>query len=265
MRGHASIVYHLLEAATNVIHYYERHIMILSEEEQKDANIPISSQQILEILVNYYLNYSEQFLTSGKALCREVIKKYAEEGTINVKVPVYRGFHVRPSTLVSKIVQHYGSDVYLIIDNEKFDASSPMNLFRVNEKINAAKRRNLAQNINSLKCVLDPECNLNFEKGLKEIFHELLEENKIINYAPEFSMPEITSISEETLGEFANRAIASLLAQGQIDLKTDLNVTFQGDKRVLADIETLASCGYGEDAYGNNIVLPEHLSYLRKS
>ncbi|MBI9108430.1 MAG: HPr family phosphocarrier protein [Spirochaetales bacterium] len=264
MRGHTSIVYHLLEAATCIIHYYERHIMHLSEAKQRDSHLPISTLTILEILVNYYLNYSEQFLTAGRALCKEVIKKYAEEGSINVRVPGYRGFHVRPSTLVSKIVLHYGSEVYLLIEDEKFDASSPMNLFRVNEKINAEKRRNLAQNINTLKSITNSECNENFEKGLKEIFHELLEENKIINYSAEFILPDLKSISEETLGEFANRAIASLLAQGQIDLKTDLSVSFQGDKRVLADLEILAACGYGEDCYGNNIVLPKELSYLRR-
>ena len=263
IRGHASIVYHLLEAATSIIHYYERHMMHLAEDNQIDS-MPISTDKILDILVNYYLNYAQQFLTSGKTLCKEVIKKYAEEGLIDVDVPVYRGFHVRPSTLVSKIIQHYGSDVNLIIGEEKFDASSPMNLFRVNEKINAEKRRNLARNINTLKCIKNSECNSNFEKGLKEIFHELLEENKIINYAADFALPDLNSISEETLGEFANRAIANLLAQGKIDLKTDLRVTFQGDKRVLADLEILASCGYGEDCYGNNLLLPKELSYIRR-
>ncbi|HAK46166.1 MAG TPA: hypothetical protein DCO79_09660 [Spirochaeta sp.] len=264
IRGHASIVYHLLEASTLLIHYYERHIMLIPVQTQTETCIPISTEKILDILVNYYINYAEQFLTAGKNLCKKVIKKYAEEGKIDVSVPVYRGFHVRPSTLVSKIIQHYGSEVFLHIGGVKYDASSPMNLFRVNEEINAVKRRNLAQNINSLKTITAFENRDDYEKGLKEIFHELLEDNKIINYASEFSLPDIKTISEETLGEFANRAIANLLAQGKIDLRTDLVVTFVGDKRVLADLEILASCGYGEDCYGNNVVLPEELSYLRK-
>ncbi len=264
IRGHASIVFHLLEAASRIIHYYERHIKPLEKENREDPNVSITAYQLLDILINYYLNYSEQFLTAGKNLCKKVIKKYAEEGTINVKVPIYRGFHVRPSTLIAKIVQHYGSDVYLLIDGEKYDASSPMNLFRVNEKINAEKRRNLARNISKLKSITNFEYNKNFEKGLKEIFLELLEEKKIINYSTDFSLPDIEAIPEETLAEFANRAIANLLAQGKIDLKTDLIVSFHGDKRVLADIEVLADYGYGEDSYGNNIVLPEELSYIRR-
>ncbi|MDC7227884.1 MAG: HPr family phosphocarrier protein [Spirochaetales bacterium] len=264
IRGHASIVYHLLEASTSIIHYYERHMMHIPEQARANTCIPIKTGEILNILVDYYLNYAQQFLTAGKTLCKKVIKRYAEEGTINVSVPIYRGFHVRPSTLVAKIIQHYGSEVYIILGNSKFDASSPMNLFRVNEEINAVKRRNLARNISNLKAVAENSSIEDFEKGLKEIFHELLEENKIINYASDFTLPEIKSISEESLGEYANRAIASLLAQGKIDLRTDLTVTFVGDKRVLADLEVLASCGYGEDSYGNNIVLPEELSYLRR-
>ena len=39
---------------------------------------------------------------------------------------------------------------------------------------------------------------------------------------------------------------------------------FRGDRRVLEDLQLLASNGYGEDAYGNNIALPDELSYLRR-
>ena len=264
IRGHVSIVYHLLEASTHLIHYYERHMMGEAGINPDLEKAPITSNDLLGTLVDYYLNYANQFLRSGVNLCHDIIKKYAEEGLIIVKVPAYRGFHVRPSTLVSKIVQHYGSEVSLIIDSEEYDASHPMELFCVNEKINADKRRNLAHDICELKTVKNSEYINNFEKGLKEVFYELLKEKKIINYSHEFSFPDFKPVVEETLGEFANRAIAFLLAQGKIDLKTDLTVTFKGDKRVLADIQLLAECGYGEDNYGNNIVLPKELSYLRR-
>ncbi|MBB6482096.1 HPr family phosphocarrier protein [Spirochaeta isovalerica] len=264
IRGHASIVFHLLEASTSLIHYYERHIMSLSGKDTKIYKPPVSDKEILGIIFDYYLNYASQFLSAGVKLSRQVISKYAEEGDLQVSVPSYRGFHVRPSTLVAKIVQHYGSKVSLVLGDETYDASKPMDLFRVNEKINAEKRRNLAFSICNLHSVHDPECNENFEKGLKEIFHELLEENKIINYSTEFSLPDLSQINEETLGEFANRAIAYLLAQGKIDLRTDLKVSFKGDKRVLHDLQVLAENGYGEDCYGNNIVLPEELSYLSR-
>ena len=122
----------------------------------------------------------------------------------------------------------------------------------------------MQKNINSLKCLKTPQCTTDYEKCLKQIFMELLEGNKIVNYSTDFSSLEFKPIPEESLGEYANRAIASLLAEGKIDLRTDIEVTFEGDRRVLADIEVLAGCGYGEDSHGNNTILPDKLSYIRR-
>ena len=58
--------------------------------------------------------------------------------------------------------------------------------------------------------------------------------------------------------------IARLLAEGKIDIHTDVKVRFVGDKRVLEDIRILAENGYGEDRFGNNIPLPPKLSYLSR-
>ena len=51
---------------------------------------------------------------------------------------------------------------------------------------------------------------------------------------------------------------------GKIDVESKMSATFIGDKRVLNDIEILAKSGYGEDKFGNNVPLPEKLSYLRR-
>ena len=51
---------------------------------------------------------------------------------------------------------------------------------------------------------------------------------------------------------------------GKIDVVVELSACFRGDRRVLEDIRLLAENGYGEDDFGNNLVLPERLQYLRK-
>ena len=66
IRGHASIVYHLLEAATELIHYYERHMMYQPEELRDEICIPLDANILFYILIDYYLNYSQQFLNAGK-------------------------------------------------------------------------------------------------------------------------------------------------------------------------------------------------------
>ena len=53
-----------------------------------------------------------------------------------------------------------------------------MELFCVNEKINAEKRRNLSRVICELNSIKIPESIRDFKKGMKNIFLELLEGNK---------------------------------------------------------------------------------------
>jgi len=59
----------------------------------------------------------------------------------------------RPSTLISKLVLHYGSKVQMLLGDEVYDASFSLDLFRANEKINAQKRRWLANEIVRLNLV----------------------------------------------------------------------------------------------------------------
>lgn len=58
------------------------------------------------------------------------------------------------------------------------------------------------------------------------------------------------------------RALTRYMALGKMDCSIDTMVVFEGDTRVLSDIKILAYNGYGEDRFGNNIMLPTELSYL---
>ncbi|MFP4362738.1 MAG: HPr family phosphocarrier protein [Spirochaetia bacterium] len=264
IRGHISIIFHLLEIATGLSHYYERHLRTYSKGLFAKIKSPISEKHILNLLVDFSLAFSDKFLEATQNLCRGMLKRYAEIGEVEVPVPNYRGFHVRPSTLVAKIVLHYGSEVQLIMGDEEYDASQPLELFRVNEKINAEKRRKLYEYINDLQIIKLGEKQSDLRKGLRRVFFQLLENQKIVNYCANFNFDELEPQRDESLPEFAKRSIAHFLALGQIDIRTDLTVKFRGDKRVLEDLKLLAENGYGEDDFGNNIVLPKELGYLRR-
>ncbi|MGD9274620.1 MAG: HPr family phosphocarrier protein, partial [Desulfobacterales bacterium] len=43
-------------------------------------------------------------------------------------IPVKLGFHSRPSLLVAKIVQHYGGQVEMVVGEDRFDASSVLDI-----------------------------------------------------------------------------------------------------------------------------------------
>ena len=266
MRGHVSIIFHLLETATELTHYYERHMTILSKGLRRQFKQPVTPEVLLGLLMNYSIAYSHRFVKAAQSLCQEILRAYAEQSAIEVTVPKYRGFHVRPSTLVAKIIMHYGSKVDMLLEGEVYDASRPLELFRANEQINARKRKYIASQIARLPGVheIDSRDSGLLKAGLKKIWFELLKNHSLIVYDQDFSRDDLEPSEGETLVEYAKRWIAHCLALGKIDIDADIVARFVGDKRVLEDIKLLVDFGYGEDKFGNNLVLPQKLSYLRR-
>ena len=193
-----------------------------------------------------------------------MLKRYAEVGQIDVPVPPYRGFHVRPSTLIAKLVLHYGSAIQMELDDNIYDASSPLGLFRANEKINAQKRKWLAEEVVRLNLAQEQNNQSDINAVVREVVLTLAGRSKLILYEQPLQLPEEPARMEGTLLEKIVDEVARLLAMGKIDVDTKMTAKFIGDKRVLADIKLLAESGYGEDKFGNNISLPEKLPYLRR-
>ncbi len=266
MRGHVSIIFHLLETATAFAHYYERHIQVFSKGLRWKLRFPVDTDLLLRILMNYSIAFAHRFIKAAQDLCHNILRVYAEQGRIEVTAPKYRGFHVRPSTLVAKIIMHYGSRVNMVLEDESYDASRPLELFRANEQINAKKRKFIAEQIMSLPTIQRQavDGSRDLEEGLKQVWMELLKNRQIVVYDQDFTHNDLEPFEEETLAEYAKRWVAHSLALGKIDIDTDIYVGFEGDKRVLEDIRLLVEFGYGEDKYGNNLVLPSKLSYLRR-
>ena len=81
---------------------------------------------------------------------------------MDVPIPAYRGFHVRPSTLVSKIINYYGGQVKMVMNGVEYNPSTPLELFRVNEEINAIKRVKLFEMVHKDKLDQMELCSYNF-------------------------------------------------------------------------------------------------------
>ncbi len=264
LRGHASVVFHLLKIATLFAHYYERHVNKEACIAPPFAHRLISTDALLSVLMNYSITFIDLYIGSTVSACQEMLKRYAEVGRIEVPIPKYRGFHVRPSTLIAKLVFHYGSKVQMILADTIYDAGMPLDLFRANEAINAQKRRWLANQIVELKLFPEDSTTEDVTSVVRSTILALAQKGKLIMYEQPLEIPEHTSKTEGTLLEKVIGDTGRLLALGKIDIETDMTAQFVGDKRVLADIRLLAQYGYGEDNFGNNIALPEKLSYLRR-
>ncbi len=264
LRGHISVVFHLLKTATSFAHYYERHVNKELCESPTRFEPLVKAEELLAVLMNYSVTSISLYIDCAEYLCQRMLKRYAEVDQIEVPVPPYRGFHVRPSTLISKLVLHYGSEVRMQMDEEDYDACSPLELFRANEKINAQKRRWLASEIVRLKLVQEQAGRSDISAIVRGVVLTLAERGKLILYEQPLQLPEEPTGKEGTLLEKVTDEIARLLAMGKIDVDANLTATFIGDKRVLADIKLLAESGYGEDNFGNNVPLSEKLGYLRR-
>ncbi len=266
LRGHISVVFHLLETATSFAHYYERHVNKQLCDSPTRFEPLVKAEELLAVLMNYSVTSISLYIDCAEYLCQRMLKRYAEVDRIEVPVPPYRGFHVRPSTLISKLVLHYGSEVRMQMDEEDYDACSPLELFRANEKINAQKRRWLASEIVHLKLVQEQEQagQSNVAPVVLGVVLALAGQGKLILYEQPLQLPDEPTGKEGTLLEKVTDEMARLLAMGKIDVDANLTATFIGDKRVLADIKLLAESGYGEDKFGNNVPLPDKLGYLRR-
>jgi hypothetical protein len=266
LRGHTSVIFHLLEAATGLTHYYQRHMAADcadSPEARRLAVVP--ADELLRTIMDYCLCYASRYLLRAQDLCQEMLGRYAEVARIMATAPRYRGFHVRPATLVSKIVRHYGSEVRMELEGESYDAGSPLEIFRANEKINARKRRWLAEEIARIQPEEADDLERNFSAAVRRLVLTLAEQGKVVIYERPLQIhanrrhQDARSALERVIDE-----VARLQATGKIDIEAEIEVTFVGDKRVLADLKLLAENGYGEDNFGNNTDLPKELSYLRR-
>jgi len=257
------VVFHLLKTATLFVHYYERHVNKPACDLLAHQRPVVDSDALLSILMDYSIAFISCYIVSAKRLCQAMLKRYIEVARIETPIPRYRGFHVRPSTLISRLVLHYGSQVQMELDDESYDAGAALELFRANEKINARKRRWLAAEIARLKPVPQQADDRNISVIIREVVLTLAERSKLIFYEQPLQLSGEVEQKQGTLLERVSDEIARLQATGKIDIDIDLNVTFVGDKRVLADIKLLAESGYGEDNFGNNIALPQELAYLR--
>ena len=263
LRGQASVVFHLLKIATLFAHFYERHINRRPSPNAGHSAPIVQRHELLCSLMKYAITFIDQYIGCAVNLCQDMLKRYAEVGQIEVAIPRYRGFHVRPSTLVSKLVLHYGSRVQMRLGDEAYDAGSSLDLFRANEKINAEKRRWLALEIVRLDLVSEKSDPADVVPLVRHLVLTLAAKGKLILYEQPLQLPDRLCPTDGTTIEKVTAEMGRLLAMGKIDIGTDITATFTGDKRVLEDIRLLAQHGYGEDSFGNNIALPDKLAYLK--
>jgi phosphotransferase system HPr-like phosphotransfer protein len=133
LRSFFSVVFHLLQMIGRLLHLYERHLhdagyKDIYKKVQGRLSDLVNPEKLLDRTINYGLFFVCHFLTTGIVLAKEILNENIERSVVRVGVPRALGFHMRPSLLVAKIAQYYGGEVELCVGEDRFDASSVLDI-----------------------------------------------------------------------------------------------------------------------------------------
>ncbi len=128
-RGQISVALHLLEMATGLIHFYERHE---TEARAQLAGEHISSmvdaQEILELAVNLCLHYAYVFVEDTSGIADRILKTFVRQTELRLELVSGVSLHARPLALIVKVARHYGTPLALGLNGEFCSVNSLMSL-----------------------------------------------------------------------------------------------------------------------------------------
>lgn len=129
LRGHASLALHLLELATELIHFYVRHENDIRYEGAK-ARIAehVDKRLVLDRTVNYAFYYAATVLQCGRSFAEEVLNLFVRLQRLELELPETATLHARPISLIVRIINHHGTRVEMEVDGNACDASSIMEM-----------------------------------------------------------------------------------------------------------------------------------------
>jgi len=144
LRSFFSVGFHLLQLVGRLLHLYERHLheagyKNIYKDVQDRLSFIIDPMTLLDHSINYGIYFVCHYMNKGRNLSLEILKENMARSQIRVGIPVKLGFHSRPSLLVAKIVQHYGGQVELLVNEDRFDAGSVLDIQWAGGKINKEK------------------------------------------------------------------------------------------------------------------------------
>ncbi|VAX22901.1 hypothetical protein MNBD_NITROSPINAE01-776 [hydrothermal vent metagenome] len=131
LRGLTAISMHLFEALKWLVHFYERH-----ENNIRQSNVKtkisemVNNERLMECITNYGLRFCGKYLKEGNKAAESILSFFSKPIVYELPIPQPQGFHARPSTYVSLVVQEHGTDVFMIVDGEKFNCRSVLDLLQ---------------------------------------------------------------------------------------------------------------------------------------
>ncbi|MBR0457837.1 MAG: hypothetical protein IJJ26_01235 [Victivallales bacterium] len=264
LRGRISTALHLLRVSTIFIHFYERHMKMPIPKDEAF----LDHTDFFRCVIEYLARYIHVALSTGRKLCSGLLKKYCVVKTVQVKVPPYIGFHVRPSSLVAAIVLHYGCNVTMTIGDSSYDASIFSNIAMANNYIDQKKRAFLLGKLNELDLTPIEQKVANGTLPLSEAVTQVILHLASLNYLRIYQIPlQIQHIPVDQADRSLKSAVFETIRflinnERQLGILFDVTVSFTGPEQAVDDIAALANANYCETERGEDLPLPRRLAYL---
>lgn len=129
LRGLTAIPMHLFEMLMWLVHFYERHENQIRKNDVKGrVSHLVDNTRLLACIVDFALHFCNRYLNEGNEVAERILSEYVEPIKYELPLPQPQGFHARPATYVSLIVQEHGTDVFMIVDGKKFSCRSVLEL-----------------------------------------------------------------------------------------------------------------------------------------
>ena len=85
---------------------------------------------LLACILNYAFHFSLIYIQKGQTLSEEILIEAMEIISFELPIPRPHGFHARPSTYLSLIAREHDKEVFLVVDDEKYNIKSVMSLLQ---------------------------------------------------------------------------------------------------------------------------------------
>lgn len=129
LRGTCATSLHLLEALRWVVHFYERHLdPIRSSQVKKRMGDLVDKSELLNHAINHLYQSAVTYIEKANRCAEVLLTGYARLERVELPLPKPLGFHARPATYISLIVNEFGTDVYVLVGSERYSAKSVMAL-----------------------------------------------------------------------------------------------------------------------------------------
>jgi phosphotransferase system HPr (HPr) family protein len=129
LRGHASVALHLLEMATGLVHFYERHENDIRHEAARNAiSEVVSKRAILDVAVNISLRHAYLYVEGASATANRILNTFVRQAMVSLPMPAGVTLHARPLALIVQVARHYGTPLEISFDGERCSAGSLMSL-----------------------------------------------------------------------------------------------------------------------------------------